>query len=70
MAGVDAMSDTLAALRLLAAQFPAAARATGLPPIMLKAQVYSIVADRTAADRDIEDLRWVAPTNSSVDWRR
>jgi hypothetical protein len=52
-------SDTMAALLLLAAQFPAAARAAGLPPIMLKAQVYSIVADRTAVDRELEELRWV-----------
>jgi hypothetical protein len=50
-------SDTLAALLLLASQFPAAARAAGLPPIMLKAQVYAIVADRTAVDRDLEQLR-------------
>lgn len=55
-----AMSDTLAALRLLAAQFPAAARAAGLPPIMLKAQLYSVVADRTAVDRELEDLRCAA----------
>jgi hypothetical protein len=55
-------SDTLAALLLLAAHFPAAARAAGLSPIMLKAQVYSIVADRTAVDQELEQLRCVKAT--------
>ena len=63
-------SDTLAALLLLASQFPAAARAAGLPPIMLKAQVYTIVADRTAVDRDLEQLRWdsIAECGASMPW--
>ncbi len=56
-AGGSFISDTLAALRLLHAQFPDAGRAAGLAPVMLKSQLYSIVADRTAVDRQLEDLR-------------
>ena len=56
-AAAATLSDTVAALRLLHAQFPPAGRAAGLPPIMLKSQLYTIVVDRTIVDRELDDLR-------------
>lgn len=45
---------TAAAITAAAA---AAAAAKMLPPIVLKSQLYTVLTDRTAADRDLEDLR-------------
>jgi hypothetical protein len=45
---------TAAAITAAAA---AAAAAKQLPPIVLKSQLYTVLSDRTAADRDLEDLR-------------
>jgi hypothetical protein len=28
-----------------------------LPPLLLKSQLYTVLHDKTAADRDVEDLR-------------
>ena len=56
-AAAATLSDTMAALRLLHAQFPPASRAAGLPSIMLKSQLYTIVRDRTIVDRELDDLR-------------
>lgn len=38
-------------------QFPKAVLAAGAAPMMLKSQLYTIVADRTSVDRDLEALR-------------
>ena len=54
----DAPDDVLAALALLRAQFPAAGRAAGMGPLMLKSQLYALVPDRTLVDRRIDELRW------------
>lgn len=35
----------------------AAAAAKQLPPIVLKSQLYTVLTDKTTADRDLEDLR-------------
>lgn len=35
----------------------AAAAAQQLPPLVFKTQLYTVLTDRTAADRDVEDLR-------------
>jgi hypothetical protein len=40
-----------------AAAITAAAAAKQLPPIVLKSQLYTVLTDRTAADRDLERLR-------------
>ena len=52
----DLPGDALAALHLLRAQFP---QLPGRPvaPLVLRSQVYSIVRDRTAADRELDELR-------------
>ena len=52
----DLPGDALAALHLLRAQFPPL---PGRPvaPLVLRSQVYSIVRDRTAADRELDELR-------------
>jgi serine/threonine-protein kinase 19 len=46
-------SDTLAALLLLRAQFPPSA---SLPRLLLTSQLYNILADRTATDRELARL--------------
>ena len=53
---MDLPGDALAALHLLRAQFPPL---PGRPvaPLVLRSQVYSIVRDRTAADRELDELR-------------
>jgi len=53
----DAPDDVMAALALLRAQFPAAGRAAGMGPLMLKSQLYALVPDRTLVDRRIDELR-------------
>lgn len=45
---------TAAAITAAAA---AAAAGKQLPPIVLKSQLYTVLSDKTAADRDLEDLR-------------
>ena len=55
----DAPDDVMAALALLRAQFPAAGRAAGMGPLMLKSQLYALVPDRTLVDRRIDELRCV-----------
>ena len=54
----DLPGDALAALHLLRAQFPSL---PGRPvaPLVLRSQVYSVVRDRTAADRELDELRHV-----------
>ena len=54
----DLPGDALAALHLLRAQFPPL---SGRPvaPLVLRSQVYSIVRDRTAVDRELDELRCV-----------
>lgn len=49
--------DVLAALQVLKSEFPKAALAAGQAPLMLKSQLYTIVTDRTAVDRQLEALR-------------
>lgn len=46
-------SDTLAALQLLRAQFPPV---PALPKLLLTSQLYSVLTDRTAADRELARL--------------
>lgn len=54
--GAEVPGDTLAALQLLRAQFP---QLPGRPvaPLVLRSQVYSVVRDRTAVDRELDELR-------------
>ncbi|EFN53649.1 hypothetical protein CHLNCDRAFT_36320 [Chlorella variabilis] len=47
-------NDALVALQLLNSRFPAVA---GVAPFATCAQLYSVLADRTAADRQLEELR-------------
>ena len=56
LAVMDMPGDALAALHLLRAQFPPL---PGRPvaPLVLRSQVYSIVRDRTTADRELDELR-------------
>ena len=50
-------SDVVAALRLLQAQFPRTSPGcAALPPVLLLTQLYSLVADRTAVDRETHAL--------------
>lgn len=46
-----------AAAAAIVAAAAAATAARHLPPIVLKSQLYTVLADRTAVDRDVEDLR-------------
>jgi hypothetical protein len=69
-ADCDAPSDVEAALLLLKAELHAApprapprghhqlqhARQLPLPPFVTKSQIYTVLADRTAVDRDLDDL--------------
>jgi hypothetical protein len=41
----------------IAAAAAAAAAAKQLPPIVLKSQLYTVLSNKTAVDRDLEDLR-------------
>ena len=45
--------DTEAALLYLKALFPQALVAVGVPPVLMKHQVYSIIHDKTTADREM-----------------
>ena len=45
--------DTEAALLYLKALFPQALVAVGVPPVLMKHQVYSIIHDKTTADRQM-----------------
>ncbi|PRW33736.1 serine threonine- kinase 19 isoform X1 [Chlorella sorokiniana] len=47
-------NDTLAALHLLRGRFPAEAK---VAPFATKAQLYTVLADRTAVDRQLDELR-------------
>lgn len=57
----EAPDDVEAALQLLVAQFPAAARAAGCGPLMLKNQLYAVVEHRTTVDRRLDSLRHALP---------
>ncbi|KAI3425287.1 hypothetical protein D9Q98_009054 [Chlorella vulgaris] len=50
-------NDTLTALHLLKSRFPAEAAVT---PFASRSQLYSVLADRTLADRQLEELRRTA----------
>ncbi|XP_032826101.1 winged helix repair factor 1 isoform X1 [Petromyzon marinus] len=50
-------NDTEAALRYLADLFPRKLFEDRLPPIVLQHQLYSVLSDRTAADRQLNELR-------------
>ncbi|XP_020829973.1 winged helix repair factor 1 [Phascolarctos cinereus] len=54
--GVESGS-VLRALRELGELFPRRLFQDALPPVALKSQVYSLVPDRTAADRQLRELR-------------
>ncbi|KAI7843185.1 hypothetical protein COHA_003168 [Chlorella ohadii] len=47
-------NDTLAALHLLRSRFPAEAK---VAPFATKAQLYTVLSDRTAVDRQLDELR-------------
>lgn len=49
-----AFSDTLVALQMMRAQFPAK---VSVQPFVLRSQLYSSIMDRTQVDRDLESLR-------------
>eukprot|EP00899_Mesostigma_viride_P006834 jgi/Mesvir1/16151/Mv08422-RA.1 len=49
-------SDIMACLTLLRQQFPPLS-SVSVPPLILCTQVYSVLGDRTTADRDMEELR-------------
>ncbi|KZV21495.1 serine/threonine-protein kinase 19 [Dorcoceras hygrometricum] len=51
-----AFSDTLVALQMMRAQFPAGEKVP-VRPFVLRSQLYSSVIDRTQVDRDLESLR-------------
>lgn len=53
----SATGPSKATYTAIAAAAAAAAAAKQLPPIVLKTQVYTVLTDRTAADRDLEQLR-------------
>ena len=59
MFDVDLPSDTEAALQLLQQQFPALASRDGQAtvPIVLQNQLYTVLNDRTLADRQLDELR-------------
>lgn len=48
-------------------QFPKAILTAGAAPMMLKSQLYTIVTDRTAVDRELEALRHAA-THACTDY--
>jgi hypothetical protein len=51
--GPEVPNDTLVALELLRKQFPQTP-AAGTFPVVLVSQIYSLVKDRTAVDRDLD----------------
>lgn len=53
----SAAGPSKAAAAAITAAAAAAAAAKQLPPIVLKTQVYTVLTDKTAADRDLEQLR-------------
>lgn len=53
----SAAGPSKATAAAIAAATAAAAAAKQLPPVVLKSQIYTVLTDRTAADRDLEDLR-------------
>ena len=64
----DIPDDAVVALHLLREQFPPSAGAGGLHPVALVSQIYSLVPDRTAVDRQLDQamrrqevrlFRWV-----------
>ena len=52
-----AAGPSKAAAAAITAAAAAAAAAKQLPPIVLKSQVYTVLTDKTAADKDLEQLR-------------
>jgi hypothetical protein len=52
-----ATGPSKAAAAAITAAAAAAAAAKQLPPIVLKSQLYTVLTDRTAADKDLEALR-------------
>ncbi|XP_028911225.1 serine/threonine-protein kinase 19 [Ornithorhynchus anatinus] len=55
--GPAAPGAVRAALRELGGLFPRRLFEDALPPLVLKTQIYSLVPDRTAADRQLNELR-------------
>lgn len=53
----DVPNDTLATILSLRSQFKCFDRTGQLPPVVLKSQLYSVLSDRTNADRDLDELR-------------
>jgi len=53
----SAAGPSKATVAAIAAATAAAAAAKQLPPVVLKTVVYTVLTDRTTADRDLEDLR-------------
>ncbi|XP_065898691.1 inactive serine/threonine-protein kinase 19-like [Dysidea avara] len=53
----DIPSDAEASIRFLTSQFPLDAFEQRLPPIIMKHQVYSLVEDKTEADRELMMLK-------------
>lgn len=51
--GVDIPNDTEASIHFLASTFPLDAFEQRLPPIIMKHQIYSLVEDKTEADREL-----------------
>ncbi|XP_073144590.1 uncharacterized protein [Henckelia pumila] len=51
-----AFNDTLVALQMMRAQFPAIEKVS-VQPFVLRSQLYSSIMDRTQVDRDLESLR-------------
>jgi hypothetical protein len=48
-------SDVVAAIRMLSGQHRLQRR--GLPAVVLKSQLYTVLKDRTASDRELDELK-------------
>jgi serine/threonine-protein kinase 19 len=56
LSAAELPSDTLVALRLLRSQFPRGGGCDALPRLLLVSQLYSLVSDRAAVDRELAAL--------------
>lgn len=56
LTAAEVPSDTLAALQLLRRQFPRGGLCDALPRLLLTSQLYCLVADRSAVDRELAAL--------------